>query len=234
MSVMTPSRRARRRVATVEEIKAVARGQIRDQGASALSLRALARDMGMTAPALYRYFASREELLDALVADIYDELTAALVAARDAQPDDVGARLMAASREYRRWALAHPAEFALVFGSPLPGLASILGPADAACARFGAVFAGLFGRLWAEREFPVRAVADPLLREQLATYGEHVGGGMPVEALKVFLECWVRLFGFVCLESFGHLSFALLDPEPLFEEMLRSLSADLGLAGAAE
>lgn len=227
------SRRERLRAATLTEIKDVARRLLVTEGVEAMSLRGIAREMGMTAPAIYRYFESREDLLAALVTDLYHELSGALEAARDAlPPDDLAGRLMATSRVFRRWSLDHPAEFALVFGRPLPSYeVPQEGPLREADARFEAVFAVVFAELWARRPFPVAPESDidPRLAAQLAEYGAARGGALPVGALKVFLECWARLYGQICLEVFGHLAFALPDPEPMFEDMLRDLGSRLGL-----
>src|SRR5215217_9425237 len=96
------TRRERVRVETVEEIKQTARRVLVEQGANGLALRAIAREMGMTAPALYRYFASREDLVEHVVADLYDELSDVLEAARDAEsPELPGARILAVSRAFR-------------------------------------------------------------------------------------------------------------------------------------
>src|SRR5687768_18071983 len=113
------SRRDRLRADTVREIKQTARRVLVDQGVDGLALRAVAREMGMSAPALYRYFDSREDLVEHVVADLYDELVAVLEAARDAVPaSDPGPQLLATGRAFREWALAHHAEFGLLFGSP--------------------------------------------------------------------------------------------------------------------
>lgn len=116
------NRRERVRAATVQEIKDVARRQLVGDGPSAVSLRAIAREMGMTAPALYRYFPSFDHLVQSLVTDLSTELCAAVEHARDlASPDDAGARLLAVCRAFRAWSVGHPAEFGLIFGAPTPG-----------------------------------------------------------------------------------------------------------------
>jgi hypothetical protein len=167
-----------------------------------------------------------------LIADIYDELADFLEAARDAVPQgDIAGRLLAVSRAFRVWSVTHTAEFGLVFGSPLPGYTTPSeGPAEEAGSRFGGVFAGLFGALWATRPFPVDEVVEPGLAAELAAYAESLGGVMPPGALKVFLQCWARLYGQVALEIFGHLAFAVADVEPLFEDMLRDVAGQLGTA----
>src|SRR3954468_13040624 len=112
MSEEPVSRRDRARADTVREIKETARQVLVDQGVDGLALRAVAREMGMTAPALYRYFSSREDLVENVVADLYDELVAVIEAARDdARPAPAPVQLLACSRAFRHWATTHHAEF---------------------------------------------------------------------------------------------------------------------------
>ena len=145
------SRRERQREATSLEIRDTARRQLAASGAAALSLRAVAREMGLTAPALYRYFDDRDALLSALITDAYTSLTDRICAARDAQPaDDPVARLVAACLAYRDWGLAEPHQFALVFGAPVPGYAAPEdGPTQEAGARFGSTFLTMFAAVGA-------------------------------------------------------------------------------------
>ncbi|MFL6129678.1 MAG: TetR/AcrR family transcriptional regulator [Mycobacteriales bacterium] len=234
------SRRDRVRAATVTEIKDTARRILVAEGVDGLSLRAIARDMGMTAPALYRYFPSREELLVDLIADLYDELSGELEATRDElADDDLGGRLTAVSRTFRRWSIGHPAEFALLFGSPLPG------PADPAHAgheqsraheagtRFGQVFGELVARVYLTRPFPVPAEEDidPALQEQLRAWCDTFPVALPLGVMQVFLSCWIRLYGSVTMEVFGHLRFAVADAEPVFEAELAEAARLLGFPG---
>src|SRR5215469_3655476 len=108
MSLETaPTRRERLRTATVAEIKQLARRLLVDGGPSAISLRAIARDMGMTAPAIYRYFASLDALIQELVEDFFDELRAA-VEAVPVDPGRPAEQLMEMARALRRWSVAHP------------------------------------------------------------------------------------------------------------------------------
>jgi AcrR family transcriptional regulator len=233
-TAMPVTRRERLRDLTMAEIKATARRHLVASGPEALSLRAVARDMGLTAPALYRYVDSRDDLLTEVIAELYDELTSSLQAAVDAQPaDEVGRRLVAASWELRAWAQAHPTEFGLLFGSPLPGYAvPSEGVTHEAGRRFAMVFAALFAELWQRRPFPCDRTEDldPVLASQLAAYAESMGSPLPPGAIKVFLECWVRLYGLVCMEVFGHLKFALDDAGAMFADMLRTNGLALGFA----
>jgi AcrR family transcriptional regulator len=235
------TRRERVRASTVSEIKETARRILVTEGSESLSLRAIARDMGMTAPALYRYFPSREDLVLDLVADLYHEVSDRMEAARDAEaPDDAPARLLAVSRAFRAWALAHPREFALTFGSPIPGVAFHEDTPEhqatrshQAAVRFGGIFGELVARIYLERRFPVPAEEDmdPALRDQLHAWSETFPVPLPAGVAQVFLSCWIRLYGTVTMEVFDHLKFALGDAEPLFEAELRDLAAKLDIAG---
>ena len=233
------SRRDRARADTAREIKETARRVLVDQGVDGLALRAVARQMGMTAPGLYRYFASREDLIEHVVADLYDELTDRLQTVRDAaEPATPGAQLMWVARAFREWATNHPAEFGLLFGSPaegvgLPGHGAGEGPTEEAARRFGQVFGALVARIYLERGFPIPAddAFAPDLRRQLGDWCETFPVPLPIGVMYVFLSCWIRLYGMVCMEVFGHLRFALDDAGPMFEAELRALGDLLGVAG---
>jgi AcrR family transcriptional regulator len=231
------SRRDRVRAATIEEIKQTARKLLVSQGPDAVSLRAIAREMGMTAPALYRYFGSHDELIKYVVADIFTEIAAdihtaiELVTAEHGQ--DFYAKLAVACHEFRRWSLAHKPEFGLLFGSPLPALEHLH---DDICApgamKFGGTFFALFADLWQHHPFGVPADSEiaPELLAQLARYRDGLGAAdMPAGAMLTFLRCWVRLYGMVSLEVFGHLSFALDDAGPMFDYTVAELAELVGL-----
>ena len=116
--------RARVRAEMIAEIKAAARRHLATDGAN-LSLRAIARDMGMVSSALYRYVASRDDLLTALIIDAYNEMgEVAEKADASVDPGDPPERWMAVARALRRWALTNPAEYALLYGTPVPGYAA--------------------------------------------------------------------------------------------------------------
>jgi AcrR family transcriptional regulator len=234
--VQAVSRRDRVRAATTGEIKDAARRILVAKGPDSVSLRAIAGEMGMTAPALYRYFSSREDLLRGVCGDIFSEIAgdirAAAIQAGEASGGDVTAKLIAACREFRRWALAHREEFGLLFGTPLPGLEPLHGDKTDECAmEFGNSFMGLFLELWLRYPFAVPAddQIEPGLAAQLARYIGGLGVDLPLGAALIFLRCWVRLYGMVSLEVFGHLGFALDDAAPLFEITLAELAGLVGL-----
>lgn len=237
--VQAPSRRDRVRAATTAEIKQTARRILVAEGPDAVSLRAIAREMGMTAPALYRYFGSHEDLVKHIIADIFTELTAgirgAIAAADGAAGGDMTAKVFAACREFRRWSLSHPREYELIFATPLPGLHVQHDEITAESGgQFGNTFFVLMLELWRKQPFPVLPddQIDPGLAEQLGRYRDGLGqlaAGLPLGLLLVFLRCWVRLYGIVSLEVFGQLSFALEDAEPMFELMLAEMAPMVGL-----
>jgi len=248
---VSPSRRDRLRAATIEEIVQTARRILVKDGPEAVSLRAIAREMGMTAPGLYRYFGNYEELVRYLTASIFTELgndihqaieAAEPPAARPGAGDGVRAKLtvkmVAACREFRRWALNHRGEFALLFGVPLPGLDDgRYDVADECALAFAGTFFALFLELWQKTPFPVPddAQIDPGLHDQLSRYRETLGASiplgaaLPIGAVLTFLRCWTLLYGAVAMEVFGHMRFALEDPAPMFEITLGDLAALVGL-----
>ena len=237
--VQARSRRDRARAATAEEIKQTARRLLVAHGTDAVTLRAIAREMGLTAPALYRYFGSHEELLKHVIADIFTELTddlrAAIESAGVASGGDLTTKVIAACWEFRRWSLGHKREFGMLFGTPLPGVNVEQDEITAECgSQFGNTFFALILELWRKQPFPVPpdAEIDPGLCQQLARYREglgELGAGLPLGLLLIFLRCWTRLYGTLSLEVFGHLGFALDDAEPMFELMLVDTAPLLGL-----
>ncbi len=226
---LTSTRRARVRQQTMAEIRSTARQLLVKDGPSALSLRAIAREMGMTAPALYRYFDQHRDLVQAVVADIYDELASELAGARDPRQSPPE-QLITVSRTLRRWTLAHPQEFRLLFAKPIT---------DANCApddpchdaswRFGGIFLDLMVECWTAggRPQPSLGVPKPEWTGQLEELRARRGQQVPLEALYAFVVAWSRLYGMVSMEAFGHLTFAVVDPEPLFEDGLRQIIAEL-------
>jgi hypothetical protein len=135
-------------------------------------------------------------------------------------------------RAFRRWSVAHPAEFGLIFGNPVPGVATCedecLGPEHAG-ARFGATFLVVFAELWPVAQWPtppeevITARLGPILQPQHAA----TGVDLPVSAVYAYLSAWIRLYGLVAMEVFGHLQWAVTEVEPLFELELASFLAQL-------
>ena len=235
--------RARVRAEMISEIKAVARRHLETDGAN-LSLRAVARDMGMVSSALYRYFGSRDDLLTALILDAYNALGATVEAADAGVTDrsDLRSRWLAVARAVRTWALTHPAEYALLFGSPVPGYAAP--PATiAAAARTSLVLvqiladghaAGLIEPATArigggERPSGSRSGPPQLgtaVRRDLAAVIADVAPGLPEELLLLGMTGWLQLFGTVSFELFGQLN-NVIEARSEFFDVQVALMCDL-------
>lgn len=213
------------------EIKAVARTHLATDGAN-LSLRAVARDMGMVSSALYRYFASRDELLTALILDAYNALGEAVETA-DASVTNRGqlrARWLAAARAVRGWALANPAEYALLYGSPVPGYAA---PADtiAAAARTPVVLARILADGYACGQVTGQGLpaSDPIaesVRADLARTRDAIAPELPEQLLLGGLSGWIQMFGVVSFELFGQFN-NVIDARAEFFDQQMELMADL-------
>ena len=229
-------RRDRMRAQTMQEIKTAARHELVAHGPSGIQLRAVAREVGLTAPALYRYFPSLEDLVEAVTVDLYGELCDVLEEARDAATTaDPFAQILEISRAFRRWAMSHPHEFALMFATPPTALGQAPSNAcEEASGRFGNLFAQAFLQMWevAPFEVPAGDALVPGIEAGLLPYWtwltDTLSPGMPIGAVVRFLEGWVRIYGSVAMETFGHLHWAMPDGEPMFEQIMRSLGESIG------
>ena len=222
--------RAQARARLTEEIKATARRHLAEVGAPALSLRAVARELGLASSAVYRYFESRDALLTALIVDAFDAVGGAAERAVAAAPPAFDARWRALAHAVRRWAVEHPHDYALVYGSPVPGYAApqdTVGPAGrVSLAMLGVVSDGL-----ARGEVdptPTTSVPRPVHRE-LARLRELAAPTLPDEVLLRALQAWTGLFGEISYLLFGHLHGVIEDEEPYFE--LQVARAGRALAG---
>ncbi len=247
-TVSAPTRRERQRAATYDEIVSVARRLLGRP--EPLSLRAIASEMGLTAPALYRYVDSYHELLMLVAQAIFEDVIAAMTLARDRYgDDDPAAQILASTVAFRGWALSHPEEFGLIFAnSATAKAAEPAGPGEPAAtqqasdpsgpgggAEFSEFFTGIYLRLWQRYRFPVPADAElePGLLELLQVQ-RSCGTllcdlpGYPVGLSWVFTRCWARLYGTVTLEVFRHMDNAMVRSGALFRAMLEDNGRDLG------
>jgi AcrR family transcriptional regulator len=216
--------RERARVEITAEIKAVARRHLNEQGAVALSLRAVARELGMASSAVYRYFPSRDELLTALIIDSYEAVGAAAEAALPPVGRGVVDRWRAIAAAIRAWALANPQEYALIYGSPVPGYHAPVDTVDPA-ARVALVFLGILRDGAAAGELTGADEPDVprLLAADFAALADEVMPGVPQSVVARGLGVWTQLFGAISFELFGHLHNVIHDHDGLFElEMSRA------------
>lgn len=219
-----PTRRERLRTETTGEIKHTARALLVTGGPTAISLRAIAREMGMSAPALYRYFPNLEALVMAVCTDLYDEVYAAVTEA-GADAENAAVKLIAMARAFRAWSVAHPQEFSLMFGSPIPGVVELEEDCESVehpAARVGAAFLEPFAEVWRQL-VPPELPEDPQLTKTLAIHGDILDPA----GMYAFLGAWSRLYGLVALEVFGHLKWALTDLDTLFETELQGFVRQL-------
>lgn len=217
-------RRAREEI--VVRIVEAARRQLATEGAAGLSLRAVARELGMVSSAVYRYVASRDELLTLLILDGYNAMGAAVEdAEREVPRDDLPGRWLAICHGARDWAFGHPHEYALLYGSPVPGYVA---PQDtvAAASRVTALLATLLQDiLEAEPDVVTRLEADgfavrggragipvPVVRA-IRPIRLHLPDDVPDELVLRGLAAWVHLIGSVTFELFGHLH-QVVDDDP--------------------
>jgi AcrR family transcriptional regulator len=234
-----PTRRERQRAATYDEIVTVARKLLGSP--DALSLRAIAAEMGLTAPALYRYVDSYHELLMLVARAIFEDVILAMSSARDRHDDDdPAAQIVASAAAFRAWALANPSEFGLIFANPaIAEAVEVLKPADPSSQGGGAEFSGFFTdiflRLWDRYQFTVPTDSDlePALRDRLCE--QRASGtlpcdfpGQPVGLAWIFIRCWTRLYGTVTLEVFRHMDLGVIASGALFRAMLEDNGRDLG------
>lgn len=233
--------RERAREQITAEILAAARIRLTESGPGELSLRAVARDVGMVSSAVYRYFASRDELLTALLVLAYDELGAAVEEAEAAVVDrrDAYGRWRAAWLAVRGWALAHPGDYALLYGSPVPGYAAPQDTVEPAT-RVIVVILGIVREAQAAGSIAVPSA--PLGQgDGTAVVTGAVGfarqrglldGESSTEVVVRTLMGWTTVFGTISFELFGHLVGSVSEPGDYFELVVARLAADLGLTGA--
>jgi AcrR family transcriptional regulator len=218
------TRRERQRRETLAEIKARAMDQVAEGGAAAVSLNAIARAMGMSPAALYRYFESRDALLAELVVEAYGSLADALDQAADGAPGADGARLVAVARAYRAWALAHPNSYLLIFQTS-SGSGLDLDPdrTVAAAQRSMDVFLAALDGPGAGSDAG-QADLDPELASQIQAWGQRARPpDLPTGQLYLGLLTWTRLHGLISLELGHHLASTGVDPALLYEAEVQSL-----------
>jgi AcrR family transcriptional regulator len=231
--------RERARAELTREIKEGARRQLAATGADGISLRAVARELGMASSAVYRYFPSRDDLLTALIIDAYDAVgEAAEQAIADDKPDESWGRdrWLAACHAIRGWALDHPHEYALIYGSPVPGYRApeaTIGPAARVPLAFASVLAAATeaGELGDEAGAHAGAAADALtggLAEQAAALSAALTSPVAPEVLVRAVIAWTQLFGMISWELFGQFVGTFEPADALFAHAVAQLATFVG------
>ncbi|MCW2540547.1 MAG: transcriptional regulator, TetR family [Frankiales bacterium] len=238
--------RARVRAELTREISDAARRQLADTGSDGLSLRAVARELGMASSAVYRYFPSRDELLTALIIDAYTAVGDAATAAEAAIPRaDLAGRWLAVCRATRAWALDHPHEYALIFGSPVPGYRAPTDTIDPA-AKIPLLMLAILAEAppaaqsrSAARAAPAvsmpRSVQADLHTLRAAMFGPGTGStdsnedGADDQRLGRAVMAWTQLIGSISFELFGHLNNVISDYAEYFDFQMRVIIRDLDI-----
>jgi len=235
--------RARRRHEIEQQILQLGRRQLAESGAAALSLRAVARELNMVSSAVYRYVESRDELLTRLVVAAYDDLADTVDEQLAATTADPAERLAAAATAVRSWAVAHPAEFSLLYGSPVPGYHA---PAERTGGP-GTRVIGVLLRTLADAEntaatstagpttaSPTTANLGPApdapLAGELQAVADEFGAALSPAAAMRAIAFWGWLIGAVGLEvAGGYGADTFSDPQAVFQAQLSGqLAALLG------
>ena len=229
------SRRIRLREQTSAEIKEIALKLMADGGPDAISLRAIARAMGMTAGAIYSYFPTRDHLITTLIGDVYESVVQAAESARDAIPEtDPGGRIMAWAQAVRTWALANPEGFRLIYGDPVPGYEPPEnGPAKDAELRACTGLIGLVAAAWPSagaRGMDNRRYDWSDFDPHLVDHAREHFPDLPPNAIALTLRVWGRMHGLMALEIYGHLRALVHDAESVYRDEMRDLVESLGLA----
>ncbi|WP_405809895.1 TetR/AcrR family transcriptional regulator [Streptomyces sp. NBC_00210] len=221
--------RERARIEVTAAIKDEARKQLAAEGAAKLSLRAVARQLGMVSSALYRYFPSRDDLLTALIVDAYDAVGAAAetALANATDHDDHPARWTATCSAVRAWALAHPHEYALIYGSPVPGYTApmdTVGPAS----RVGLVLLSIARDAHRANGIALPPLADEL-RPEAHRLTSEIAPDLPPAVVVALVGAWSQLFGLISFELFGQFNRVVEDRDAFFAHAAGRLAHEVGL-----
>lgn len=226
--------RERARAEIAGEILATARQHLAREGAATLSLRAIARDLGMVSSAVYRYVPNRDALLTMLIIDAYDTVGAQVERAAAACPrTDYLGRFLATCQALRAWALENPHEYALIYGSPVPGYAA---PVDtiAPATRVPIVLLSILFDVTADGAAAPAEPVPPALAGSIAPFREFAEGRASDDLLLRGLASWASLLGSVSLELFGHLHNVIEEGDvargAFFDHQMRQVAMGLGLA----
>ncbi|MFH9887339.1 TetR/AcrR family transcriptional regulator [Streptomyces luteogriseus] len=222
--------RARARIEITAAIKDEARRQLAAEGAARLSLRAVARELGMVSSALYRYFPSRDDLLTALIIDAYDSLGECAEAAHGAAADPFE-RWISVCEAVRGWALDHPHEYALIYGTPVPGYTAPDATVPAA-ARVGLLLIGIARDAHQDPQLARPPLADEL-RPEAERMAADLAPDLPPAVVTALVAAWAQLYGLVGFELFGQFNRVVEDRETFFRHAVGQLARGVGLVPAS-
>lgn len=229
--------RERRRQELHGAIMDAARRRLEQEGVAGLVLRAIARDLDVAVSALYRYVASRDDLITELLVETFTEHADAVDAAVEESlaGADVAAAMTAGLQAYRSWAVANPARFGLAYGAPVPGYRAPAERTVAAAARPGDRLMALLGQAHEQGRLDLATLArraatlDPGVAADLEELRRRRGYSAPTAAIALATDLYVRVHGQLTMEVFGQLGPLVRHPDAYFRETLAQGLADLGL-----
>ena len=215
------------------QIKTAARQQMAQHGTAGITLRGIARELGITAPAIYNYFPRLDDLVTALIVDAFTALADAIEAAEAGTPGETcGPKILAMCLAYRQWAVEHAVDFQLIYGNPIPGYVA---PAEITVPLARRPFDGL-ARLFLEAyqtgELVVPTEYEPVpasITAHFATWLPEAGYDFPDALLCLLMSGWARIHGMVMLELFEHLGPVVGDSAAFYRYELGAFLQQLGM-----
>lgn len=221
-----------------QRIKATGRQQMTAHGTAGLTLRSIARTLGITAPAIYNYFPRLDDLITALIVDAFTDLAEAMEAAEVAEPSERPFdKILALCLAYRQWAMAHPTDFQLIGGNPIPGYQA---PAELTLPLARRPFLGLFrwfigAHASGELTIPAAyATVPPAVAAGVAAWRQLSGIEVADPLMGLLMSGWARIYGLTALEMYGHLQPLVGDPAAMYRYEMTAFLGQLGLTPASQ
>jgi AcrR family transcriptional regulator len=215
-----------------QHILTVARQQMAAHGTAGISLRAIARELGITAPAIYNYFPRLDDLITALIVDAFTDLAEAMEAAEAAEPSDRAFdKILALCLAYRQWAMEHPTDFQLIGGNPIPGYQA---PAEVTTPLARRPFLGMFrwfisAHASGELTIPVEyQTVPPAMAAGVGAWRQDSGIDVPDPLMGLLMSGWARIYGLTALEMYGHIQPLVREPADLYRYEMTAFLEQLG------
>jgi AcrR family transcriptional regulator len=225
--------RSQRHAATHDEIKKVARQQMAQYGTAGISIRSITRQMGLTAPAIYRYFSSLDDLITELIVDSFNDLADHVESAyTSARGQSYVQQLMAVLMAYREWALTYPVDFQLIYGNPIPGYVAPAEITVPAVVRVFAVIIQLMAEALEDGKLvpsPQYATIPPEIEPTMQMVTQHDGYHVPVLAVYLATVGWPVVHGLIMLELFEHIQPVVGDIETFYRVQIENLLVSIGM-----
>ncbi|GAB1421439.1 TetR/AcrR family transcriptional regulator [Anaerolineales bacterium] len=225
--------REEQRQQMTHDIKRSARELMKDKGSAGLSLRAIARDLGITAPAIYNYFPKLDDLITALIIDAFQDLIRFMESAsQPAESPSMTANFKAALLAFRRWALLNPIQFQLLYGNPIPGYERPLQETQQIAQQPHRLLVELFetamqnGELVINPEIKIPPEIDQHL-QLIAAYSPFEQN-LDLKIIYMLIVAWTRIQGVLMLEMYQHLTVIVGNPEVFFEAQVDQIMREIG------